>query len=330
MGSGVLNGYIELASSLGLDANALLQSAGLSARSLDDSKSLLSVAAVGRLLELSAERSGAEDFALRLLARHPLSNLGPISLILFEDATPRQTLNNLCRYLRLLGASLITHVQEEGTMVIIRNEILAEAGTPLRQPTELVVGVMFRILCELIGPQRRPVQVCFTHRSPRDTGAHQAFFGSGLLQYNQVFNGLVYRATDLQIRCAKADPYMAGCARDYLDRALARRRQAMSDIVRQLIVSQLRRGRCTLQHLAQNLRVDRRTIHRYLAAEETSFSALLEEVRRALVQLLLRDSDMALREVAESLGFASLSAFGHWFRDSFGCSVTQLRKLGHQ
>lgn len=326
--SASLSGYVDLASSLGLDAHAVLRSAGLSPHSLEDMETLLPVAAVGRLLALSAERSGVEDFALRLAAQRKLSNLGPISLVLLGEDTPRQALDTLCRYLRLLNASLVTHIQEEGATVIIREEMLVEPSTSLRQPIELAIGVMFRILRELIGPQWRPMRVCFAHRPPRDAGGHQAFFGAGLVSFNQEFNGLVCQAADLQRPRAVSDPGMARFARSYLEHALHRQGPGTPETVRQLIVALLPGGRCTAQQLARHLQVDRRTIHRHLAAEGTGFAELLGEVRRELVQRQLRDSDLPLGEVAGLLGFGSLSAFGYWFRGSFGCSVTQWRRRG--
>ena len=72
--------------------------------------------------------------------------------------------------------------------------------------------------------------------------------------------------------------------------------------------------------------VDRRTIHRHLAAEGTGFSVLLDEVRSALAVRQLRESDLPLAEVAGLLGFSAPSAFGHWFRTAFGCSATQWRR----
>ena len=84
-------------------------------------------------------------------------------------------------------------------------------------------------------------------------------------------------------------------------------------------------GQCTAQQVAQHLRVDRRTLHRHLSAQGLTFSALLNEVRSELVMRHLRDSDLPLGEVASLLGFAAQSSFSHWFRASFGCSVSQWR-----
>ena len=319
-----LNGYVDLAQSLGLDAQRMLRRVGIAARALDDPETPIPADAVRALLEDSAQATGIEDFALRLAARRTLSNLGPISLVLKEEATPRQALDTLCRYLRLLNASLITRLEDEGATVTIREEMLVQASSSMRQSMELAVAVMYRILRELVGPQWKPLQVCFAHRPPRDTAAHRAFFGARVA-FNQDFNGIVCAASDLHTQQRPADPGMARFARQYLDRAMSQQSQTARETVRQLIAALLPGGRCTAQSVARHLGLDRRTIHRHLLAENTTFSALLNDVRSELVVRQIQDSDLPIQEVAGLLGFSSHSAFAYWFRSHFGTSVTGWR-----
>jgi len=323
--SASLNGYIELVQSLGRDPHAFLRGVGLSAKLLDNPETLIPGDAVRELLEITARATGAEDFALRLAALRTFSNLGPISLVLKEEPTPRQALDTLCRYLKLLNASLITRIEDAGSTVIVREDLLPSHDLPMRQSMELAVGVMFRILRELIGPQWRPLQVCFTHRPPADAAAHRAFFGRGVL-FNQEFNGLVCAAADLQMPRTASNPGAARFARDYLETALRHRGEGLGESCRDLVLALLPGGRCTAQQVARHLRVDRRTLHRHLDAEGLSFTALLNQVRRELVLRHLRDSDLPLGEVAGLLGFAAPSSVSHRFRAAFGCSVTAWRR----
>ena len=322
--SASLNGYLDLAQSVGLDAHAMLRRAGISPRSLDNPETPLSTAAVSALMEHSAQASGVEDFGLRLAARRQLSNLGPISLVLKEEPTARAALDTLCRYLRLLNASLLTRIEEHGERLVIREEILVEQTASTRQSMELAVGVMYRILRELLGQPWKAVRVCFNHRPPRDAKAHRAFFGT-TVDFNAEFNGIVCNADDLRAPMAGHNPEMARFAREYLDRALSGQHQSTKATVRQLIAALLPGGRCTSQQVAQHLGVDRRTIHRHLTKEGESFATLLQSVRSELVLRQVRDSDLPLAEVAQLLGFAAPAAFSHWFRGTFGCSVTAWR-----
>ncbi|OAJ59721.1 AraC family transcriptional regulator [Paraburkholderia ginsengiterrae] len=323
--SASLNGYVELVQSLGRDPYVFLRDVGLSARLLENPETLIPSHLVREVLEVSARATGVEDFALRLAARRTFSNLGPISLVLKEEPTPRKALDTLSRYLKLLSATLITRIEDAGQAVIIREELLPSPGLATRQAMELAVAVKFRILRELIGPQWRPQQVCFTHRHPVDIAPYRAFFGIAPM-FNQSFNGLVCTAADLQMPRTPDNPGAARFARDYLEAALRYREEGVRESCRDLILALLPGGRCTAEQVARHLRVDRRTLHRYLSAEGVTFSAVLNQVRCELAVRHLQESDLPVGEVAGLLGFSAHSSFSHWFRAAFGCSVSHWRK----
>lgn len=320
--SASLNGYVELVQSLGRDPHAFLRAVGLRAKFLEDGETLIPRDAVRELLEITARATATDDLALRLAAQRKLSNLGPISLVLREEPTPRAALDTLCRYLRLVNPSMSMHVEDVGNLVIIREDLLPSPGVPMRQSVELAVATVFRLLRDLIGAQWRPLEVCFTHRPPAHVAAHRAFFGRSA-RFNQEFNGLVCLATDLARPREPGDPVAAGFARKYLQAALRDRGESVQEACRQLMLVLLPSGSCTAQEIARHLRVDRRTLHRRLEQEGLSFSILLDQVRANLVESHLRESDLPLGEVAGLLGFARLSSFSHWFQRHFGCSASQ-------
>ena len=326
--SASLHGYAELVRGLGQDPAALVRAAGLSARLLDDPETWVPIHAVRALLEMAACTTGAQDFALRLAAQRTLSHLGPISLVLREATTPRQALDTLCRYLKLLSAGLFVRIEDAGSCVLVRQDLVPIAGLAMRQSMELAVGMMHRVLRELAGEHWRPQQVSFMHRAPADASAHRAFFGVAPL-FGQPFNGLVCRTSDLQWLRADGDALdagVAGFARRHLEQALRQRGDGAVAACRELIVALLPGGRCTVQQVARLLGMDRRTLHRRLHAEGQTFSALLDATRTDLALRHLQEGGQPLGEVAGLLGFAAPSGFCHWFRARFGASVSDWRR----
>ena len=323
--SGSLNGYVELVKSLGRDPYAFMRTVGLKAKCLEDSEMLIPRDAVRELLEITARATHTEDLALRLAAQRKLSALGPISLVLREDPTPRAAIDTLCRFLKLVNASLTIRVEDAGDVVIIREDLLPTPGLAMRQSVELAAGTMFRMLSELIGPHWRPLEVCFTHRPPKDVSAHRAFFGRNV-KFNQEFNGLVCAASDLSRPRESGDQVAAGFARKYLEAALVDHSESAQETCRQVMLALLPGGTCTAQEVARFLHIDRRTLHRRLDAEGLTFSRLLDQVRSDLAKRHLRESDLPLSEVAELLGFSGPSSFSHWFHSLFGCSASQWSK----
>ena len=85
-------------------------------------------------------------------------------------------------------------------------------------------------------------------------------------------------------------------------------------------------GNCLIERVAKHLGVDRRTVHRRLAREGTSFSTLLDAVRTETVTRFIENRDRPLYVVSEMSGFSAQSAFSRWFRSRFGSNVSAWRE----
>ncbi len=71
--------------------------------------------------------------------------------------------------------------------------------------------------------------------------------------------------------------------------------------------------------------MSRSTLHRRLKREETTFSVLLENTRKALSNTYLKH-DMSLTQIAFLLGFSEPSTFQHAFRRWYNKSPGEFRK----
>ncbi|MFM7331244.1 MAG: AraC family transcriptional regulator [Brachymonas sp.] len=324
--SATLYGYAELAESAGLNVRLMLQRSGIAQSSLLAPDQWITAEAALDLLERSAQASGWDDFGLRLAARRRLANLGQVSLVLREEPTGLAAVQTLSRYLQLVNPSLYTEVDVAGDVVIIREMLLLNTDQPMRQSMEMAVGVMHGTLRELLGESWRARRVCFTHRAPKSSAFARRLLDCPV-EYNAEFCGLVCDLSSLTQELPGRDAAWAQYSRQQLDLALGQIAPSASDLVRQLISALLPQGRCTADQVALQMRVDRRTVARRLAQEDTSFSALLDDMRRHWVLRQLRDSDRSVTEIAQLLGFQSVSAFGHWFALHFGMSARQWRAL---
>lgn len=323
--SASLTGYAELARHHGLNPEAMLRKVGLNTRSLLDPDMPVSPMAVSQLLEDSASMAGVEDFGLQLAEDRRLANLGPISFVMREAPNVRQALDNLCRYMRLINAALLTSIEDFGESVLIREEVLMTGTHSVRQSVEMAVGVLYRAIQELLGPTWRPRSVGFRHRQPYGATRHKALFGS-VVEFNASFNGIVCTAKDLAAPISVNDYRMAPHVRRFLDHALSGSDESATYTVRQVVVALLPGGRCTSDQVAKHLGMDRRTLHRHLTAEGTSYFLLHQSVRAELASRQILDSDRSLAELADLLGFSSPSAFAFWFRKQFGMTVSSWKK----
>jgi AraC-like DNA-binding protein len=322
-----LSQYAEVARSVGLEPLEMLRSAGLSPSCLREPDAMIPADAVRRLLELSADTAGVEDFGLRMAETRHLSNLGPIGLVIREEPTLRRALASLARYMRLHNEALFVHVEQGDGIVVIREEVLVAEPGAMRQTNELAVGALYRMLRELLGPSWEPLRVCFSHGAPASLVSHLRVFGR-FVQFGRDFNGIVCAARDLDARLPAADPVMARYARQYVESMFAQPNMTTGAKVKQLVLVLLSTGRCSVEQVARQLGVDRRSVHRQLAREGETFTSILGAVRASLAARYLEGGERSVAEVAELLGFSAQSAFARWFRGRFGSSVTAWRKRG--
>jgi len=209
-----------------------------------------------------------------------------------------------------------------GSLVSIREMLDAEGEPSVRQAIELTVGVTYRVLAVFMGASWRPRLVCFTHRAPARLSVHRRVFGT--VEFGHEFDGIVCNAADLDAANPGADPVMARYTRRLLEQA-PRKQPRVSDRVRAFIVLLLPRGHCRVEVVAQHLGVDRRTVARHLAAEGTSFGALVDELRRELLSRYLKENVRSLSEISSLLGFSEPSAFSRWHRSQFGSAARTRR-----
>ena len=322
--SAALTHFTDLAAACGLDARALVAGVGLPPRCLVDPDLKVPAHLVGRLLETAAAQAGEPAFGLRLAESRRLSNLGPLALLVRDEPTLRRALETLMHHIHVHNEAVAAQVDEHGGLVVIRTELSNDGAGSLRQATELVVGVTCRLLQVLMGATWQPRLVCFTHAAPRSLAVHHRVLGP-VVEFGHEFNGIVCNAADLDAPNPGADPVLARYSQKLLAPALTHSAR-FADRVRQLVVLLLPRGLCRIEVVAQHLGVDRRTVHRKLLGEGTSFSALLEAERRALASRYVEGTDRPLTEVAALLGFTAPSAFSRWYRSSFGVSAAGRRR----
>ena len=264
--SASLTNYAEVARKVGLDPPRMLREFGLPPRCLEDAELPVPIDKVRALLEASAERSGVEGFGLLMAETRRLSNLGPLGLLLREQPTVRRAVEALVAYGRHINEDLYLTIEDAGDVVVLREELVIGGTGSVRQSTELAIGVAFRMLRTLLGPEWRPRRVCFAHDPPADRSVHERVLGRNV-EFGHDFNGIVCARSDLEAPNPNADPELARFARKLLDTESAARGGTTSADVRKLVVMLLPTGGCSIDRAAQHLGVDRRTVHRRLLRE---------------------------------------------------------------
>lgn len=312
-----LTGFAEVMRALGGDADRALRRAGLRRALVRDPDQLIEAAVVQRLVEDAAEATQCDTFGLRMAESRQLSHFGVVSLLLLHQPTLRQALVTLIAYSHMLNESLAIQMEDAGSVVILREDIVASRPTP--QSVDLAIGVLYRMCAALLHERWRPLRVCFDHSAPADLSVCQRLFACPV-QFDAEFNGIVCKAADLNEANPLADPVLARHAQTLVDGQMSARDAGTGQQVRRAIHLLLPTGRATCADVAQGLGRSMRTLQRSLDAEGLSFTGLLDQVRRDLAQRYLANPHYDVSQIAAMLGYGSHSAFTRWFNAQFGCA----------
>lgn len=316
-----LTGFLELAREVGLDAHALAAAVGLPPEVLTDPDLRVAVELMGRMFEMAAEQSGVDDFALRVAENRRISNMGAVGLVIREQPTLRKALQAYARYQWLQNDAYTLALEEFGDQAVLR---IHGPAWQQRQAQEISVATAVKTLKAIMGDGWKPEEVWLTHAAPARIDTHRRVFGVMPI-FDQDGMAVVVKRSDLDAAIASADPVMARQVAIFLERMTEGRSIDLRDKVGDLIVALLPDGLCSVESVARRLGMDRRTLHRRLQAEGTTFSGILDLTRQDMAASLLLTSDRPLQSVADLLGFSSLSAFAHWFRRKFGQSARAYR-----
>lgn len=319
-----LSCYPEVARSLGLDPNQMMRKVRLPLACLEKPDVPIAVTGLRRLLELSAEASGAEDFGLRLADRGGLTNFGTVGLIVREQATVGEAIEAFSRFIHLHHDGMRLDVARGKQTVTITLHLRGRQPRAPRQSIDMALGSVHRIIQSLFGSDWRPLEVHLHYPPPHDRKPYRDFFRCRVT-FNADDDAIVLSTHDMERRIPSAHPLIADYLRKRIE-AIESRPGNWEERVDEVVRTLLARGDCTVERVAEHLACTRRTIHRHLAASATSFSAILDAQRADLVVQLIEDPDRPLADIAMQLGFSAQSAMARWFRGRFGCTITAWRR----
>jgi AraC-like DNA-binding protein len=160
-----------------------------------------------------------------------------------------------------------------------------------------------------------PFEVHVMHAEASDPIAYAQIFGPNV-KLGMPKNACVFprRVLAMPMRRAAPEIHLAfeARARELVDRL--RIHQGIAGRARDVVASQLRSGESSMRSVASALAMSPATLRRRLAAEGTTHTAIIDEVRYNLAKAYLADPSLSTREVAFLLGYSHAKAFYEAFR----------------
>jgi AraC-like DNA-binding protein/transcriptional regulator with XRE-family HTH domain len=326
-----LTGYFAVAEELKLDTVPLLRRSGLSRAMLENAEQMLPARPAIRLLEESAAAAHCLTFGLRMAERRGLADLGLVSLLIAHQSTLRDALSVLIQFRNRINSNLVASFEEFEGMVLIREHFALDPPMPSRQADDLALGVLDQMCRNVLGADWQPIAISLPYEPPppSERPVYQRLFSSPI-EFNSEFEGILIRQADLDRPNPRSDPALALHARNMVNAMIDPGERSVVQEVEQSIQLLMPAGRASIASVADSLGMTVRTLQRRLDDDDTQFSDLLDRVRVREVTRHLSQRRLRLTDIADLLGYSSLSAFSNWYRGRFDETPSETRRRAKQ
>ncbi len=300
----------------------MLAHVGLAPDALDHCDARIPYASCGALLREAAERTACAHFGLLAGRMWRLPDLGIVGELMRNSETLGDALQSMTVYQHLNSGGALSFSLERGGMVDVGYAIYQPGIAGTDQIYDAFLAASCNILRDLCGPAWVPTEVLVPHAKPRDATPYRQLF-KVQPRFNAEFCAVRFPNHWMEQRIEGYDP-----ARRRLVEQIAERidgGQLVEQVYRALRLVLLH-GKTSGDDVAELLSMHRRTLNRRLKAEGTTFQEVLDQVRFEVARQLLGDSEIALDDVAATLGYAGISPFMRTFRRWAGTTPGRWRR----
>jgi AraC-like DNA-binding protein len=315
----------EVLRELGVDPGDVLEAAGVRRDIFDHRENRIDYPDFGRLLLTCEQFSRCDHIVFLVAQRGRLADFGLAAQIALCSETAGEALRKLALNFSLHNNAAILSVVSSGGYARFVYAII-EQGMRDTRPFQLgAVTMALNFLRELCGPGFQPVAATFASRGPTDLRPVHGFFRAPV-RFDSDESAVIFERRWLDRPLPPVDPH----ARKQAEAAVnAQRDLLMADLpatVRRLLRKHLLLGQCSMDHMAAQLGMHRRTLDRQLQRHGVLYSDLLVSVKRDVARQLLRDTGLQVQQVAESLDFSSAANFATAFRRWTGMTPSEYRR----
>jgi AraC-like DNA-binding protein len=241
------------------------------------------------------------------------------------SSTLGSALRRLSHSSRIVSDALVVSLETQGEATWLRLDV-QPALRAFRPAVDARLAALLSACREIVGTPIAPLTVQLPYRRPAEVKDYETFFAAPL-EFGALATAFLLRNEDLARAVAVADTTLTGYLDGLAEQALAKlgSEQTVRERVRRVLWTELAEAVPSLDGVAKALGASGRTLQRQLRDEQTTFAAVLAELRREMAPSLLRDGRLAVSEVAFLLGYEDPSAFQRAFRRWFGRSPRAFR-----
>jgi AraC-like DNA-binding protein len=179
---------------------------------------------------------------------------------------------------------------------------------------EMQFGICVSLHRDVMGPLFAAREFDVTYRPPDDAAKYPDIFGCPV-SFGEPENRLVFDATWLDGTPKLGNDITYASVVELCDRLMDELQLSagVAGKVGQVLLTNLMRPR-SFGDIASDVNMSERTLRRKLREENTSFRNLVDQLRMEMAIKYLRDTDLTVEAISESVGFSDAANFRQAFR----------------
>lgn len=325
----VSNAYVRTilttAESMGVTAQQMLRGLPLDEAQLAEPTGRIGADLERRIWARAVDLTGDPGFGLKFALDIKPNTFRMLGLAVMHSASLRQALQLVLRYYRLVSEAgrFTIDTAADGSVTVAFEDELTPGGL-LPQQMEAVMGGIVAQARWLSGENLPPAAVTFSHAPLAPLATYEEFFGLTPM-FGAARNSVSIAPRALDRRLPLADEQLCRLHCDLADRELANL-PVIGSVTRFAVqwLGARPSGAVRVSDLAAAMGTSVRSLQRQLAAEDTSWTSVVDLARRESFATLMRDG-LTLDEAAVRLGYHDASSLSRAARRWFGTTPGQWR-----
>lgn len=272
------------------------------------------------------EQAGVEGLGLKMGQREGVLTHGMLGYACIAAPNLRESLNTYIRYAPHIGLDITLTLGMSGDMAIVTAIPHGDLGKHLRFSIEEIFANWLFIGKVLRGGRLPCHDIHLTYKPPMHSGLYADAFGCPV-RFGQESNQMRFKADELDRRFITANRTLFKICKAQCETLYVRhsRTGSLAGAVRRALVNRPAEPP-KLAALADEFGLSARSLRRHLRAEETSYQALLHEVRMELAADYLATTVATPDEISHLIGFEEVASFYRNFKRWSGTTPQAYRQ----
>lgn len=311
----------------GVDHRVLFEKAGLDISRIHDYNARYSFSGMTQLWNLSSEATSDPCFGLHTIKHWHPTTLHAFGYAWLASNTIKEALERTVKYIRIVSSVAIATLEEndEGYVFQFDSDYTNTVVKPSSIGMDAGIAIIIHMCRLLYGDDFSIIRIEFMHSGLDCRVKYTQFFDAKII-FNSSYNKIVFHKNNIEKQLPTSNALLAHTNDSIVSNYLSNMDE--SDVVMRVksyLVDNLSSGNVTEKKACEFLNLSQRSLQRKLDDKNVNFKGLLNNTRKDLALLYVKENHMSLTEITYLLGFSKQSNFSRAFKRWTGSSPKKYR-----